>query len=217
MSNAAAGGHWDAYWRAFRQDVHQLLAWGYEDSTSRITPDDEEEVITAYIAEAIDRRIDDPRTPESFARYSIHNARFVSPRGQTGKRQLRLDLMLEQCGTRPKRRFVFEAKRLKTGSHPIGNYTGKEGLGRFVSGYYATTDPEAAMVGYIQNADVTYWLSELERIFTVHRSSEPDELRIVDGLRKIAVIPALENEWLSGHTRADGTRIGMFHILLRCS
>ena len=109
MSKSLVGGNWAIYQQAFREDVHQLLAWGYEDARSRITPDAEEEVITAFIAEGIDGRIDDLRTPERFSRYSIHNVHFVSPGGQTGKRQLKLDLMLEQCGIRPKHRFIFEA------------------------------------------------------------------------------------------------------------
>jgi len=217
MSKSAAGGDWDIYQQAFREDAHQLLAWGYADSRSRSTPDDEEEVISTYIAEAIDRRLDDPRTQESFTRYSIHNVHFVSPGGQTGKRQLRLDLMLEQCGIRPKRHFVFEAKRLKTGSHPIGDYTGKDGLGRFVSGLYAASDPEAAMVGYMQNRDSLYWFSELERIFNDDESSGRRDLRIAERLRKISVVPDLATEWSSTHTRTRSNPIRVFHIYLDCS
>lgn len=215
MSTGALANDWDLYQRAFRIDVHQLLAWGYADSRSRITADDEEEVITTYIAEAIDHRIDDPCTPEKFTRYAIHNAHFVSPGGQTGKRQLKLDLMLEQCGIRPKRHFVFEAKRLKTGSHPIGKYTGDEGLGCFVGGLYAANDPEAAMVGYMQNADAAYWFSELERVFSEDESNGRD-LRVAERLRKNVVVPDLPNEWSSDHTRTNGSPIRVFHLFVGC-
>lgn len=217
MSNGRACDDWDIYQRAFREDAHQLLAWGYADSRNRIGPDNEEEVITAYIAEAIDRRIDDPRTPESFTRYSIHNVHFVSPGGQTGKRQLKLDLMIEQCGIRPKRHFVFEAKRLKTGSHPIGEYTGKDGLGRFVSGRYAAEDPEAAMVGYMQNRDASHWFSELGRVFSNDEASGKKALRVTEQLREITVIHELKDEWASAHLRSNRTQILVFHVLLDCS
>jgi hypothetical protein len=217
MSNELAGGDWDVYFQAFREDAHKLLAWGYADSRKHITADDDEEVITTYIARAIDQRIDDAGTPDKFSRYSIHNVHFVSPGGQTGKRQLKLDLMLEQCGIRPKRHFVFEAKRLKTCSHPIGKYTGADGLGRLVTGRYAARHPEAAMVGYIQNSDAAYWFSELDRAFTGDQSSGVNTLRIVDRLRKIRVLPELLNEWSSTHNRPSGTRIRVFHILLNCS
>jgi hypothetical protein len=217
MSTRALANDWDTYQRAFRIDAHQLLAWGYADSHNSITAEAEEEVITAYIAKAIECRIDDPRTPESFTRYSIHNVHFVSPGGQTGKRQLKLDLMLEQCGIRPKRHFVFEAKRLKTRSHPIGDYVGKDGLGRFVFGQYAASDPEAAMLGYIQNRDATYWFSELERIFSDDESSGHRSLRIAKGLRKVSVVSDMLNEWSSIHDRTRRKEILMFHVFLDCS
>ena len=217
MSDLRSGDDWNIYQQAFRENVHHLLAWGYGDCRSRTGPNDEEEVITAYIAEAVDDRINDPRTPETYTRYSVHNVHFVSPGGQTGKRLLRLDLMLEQCGIRPKRHFVFEAKRLKTGSHPIGEYTGPNGLGRFVAGFYATNDPEAAMVGYMQNRDASYWFSELERVFSNDESRGDGTLRIVERLRRSTVVRELGDEWTSQHLRLNRSSIRVFHILLDCS
>ena len=217
MSNGRSGDDWDIYQQAFREDAHQLLFWGYADSRNRIGPDDEEEAITAYIAEAIKLRINAPLTPEKFCRYAIHNAHFVSPAGQTGKRQLKLDLMLEHTGIKPHRHFVFEAKRLKTGSHSIGKYTGDEGLGCFVGGLYAATDPEAAMVGYMQNRDAPYWFSELERVFSEDETNGRRDLRIAERLRKNVVVPDLPNEWASTHTRTNGSPMHVFHIFVECS
>lgn len=217
MSTAEIANDWDTYQRAFRTDVHQLLAWGYADSRSHITADAEEEVITADIAEAIYHRINAPGTPEKYCRYAIHNAHFVSPTGQTGKRQLKLDLMLEQTGIKPHRHFVFEAKRLKTGAHPIGKYTGDEGLGAFTAGLYGANDPEAAMIGYIQNRDASYWFSELERVFAEDESNGKKALKITERLRKITVVRELADEWASEHQRPNRVPIHVFHILLNCS
>jgi len=51
---------WNTYDQSFREDAHQLLAWGYQDARRLITPDREETEITGFIAEAIEARLDSP-------------------------------------------------------------------------------------------------------------------------------------------------------------
>ena len=51
------GTIWDTYDQSFREDAHQLLAWGYQDARQLITSDREETDITGFITEAIQARL----------------------------------------------------------------------------------------------------------------------------------------------------------------
>src|SRR5438067_2223501 len=104
---------WSNYLVAFRRDAHQLLVWGYEDARPLIKPDHEEEEITGFIAEAIDRRLDDPATPDYWDRYDIREEPRVRNSGKTGKRRKRLDIIVRSSAMKPRPEFMFEAKRLK--------------------------------------------------------------------------------------------------------
>jgi hypothetical protein len=207
---------WSSYDQSFREDVHQLLAWGYQDSLTLIDSEREETEITGFIAEAIQTRLDSFEIDERFDRYSIKDDNPIPGEGRTGKRKMRIDIIIE-CSLRPRAkirpRYVFEAKRLRRPSHGLSTYVGDEGLLRFVQSRYAADCPEVAMVGYVQTDDVTYWVTALKKKFDVDSAGQ---LRIVEALSKISVIPDIVDEWASIHARQSGRHITICHLLLNC-
>lgn len=207
---------WSSYDQSFREDVHQLLAWGYQDSLALIGPEKEETEITGFIAEAIQKRLDSFEIDERFDRYSIKDDNPAPGEGRTGKRRRRLDIIIE-CGLRPRTkirpRYVLEAKRLRRHSHGMSTYVGEEGLLRFVHGRYAGDCPEVAMVGYMQTDDSTYWVTALKKEFD---DDSTGQFCVASALTKINVIPDFVDEWTSVHTRSNGSQITICHLLLNC-
>ncbi len=204
---------WLRYDQSFREDAHQLLAWGYQDSRGLLTCDLEETEITGCIADAIQARLDAPQTEERFDRYTIKEDNPVSGEGRTGKSRMRIDIIIEANRPRPRPRYVFEAKRLRKPSHPISKYVGSEGLMRFIGDRYAPGCPEAGLIGYVQTDTVEHWITELERQF----SQKPvNRFRITEKLCKTLVIGSLPNTWASNHNRVSGSPITIFHLLLDC-
>jgi hypothetical protein len=204
----------DAYDYGFRRDAHQLLAWGHQDASPQIHCDLMEEEITGLIVEAIDRRIDDPTTPEKFLRYYIEEEKPISVEGRTGKSRRRLDLVVVSGHSRPRPKYVFEAKRLKKSDCTIGDYVGEDGLQCFIKGVYASEYPEAAMIGYIQNANAGYWEKELNRSFD---KDKQNNLAIKQALVKAPFLDSMPDVWVSEHKREQSISIIVYHIFLNCS
>jgi hypothetical protein len=202
----------NAYDYGFRRDAHQLLAWGYQDALPEIHCNLTEEDITGQIVKAIEERLDDPDTPERFDRYSIDEEKPIIGEGRKGKHRRRLDLVVVSGYNRPRPKYIFEAKRLRKNSCPMGNYVGKDGLQCFVKGVYALQYPEAAMVGYVQSDAASYWESELKRRF-----NNDNDLRITQALEKAPVLPCIPDVWVSQHEREAGGSITVYHIFLDCS
>ena len=202
----------NAYNNKFRQDAHQLVAWGYQDALSQIHSDLVEEEITGLIVEAIEKRLDDPYTPERFERYSIDEEKPIAVEGRKGKRRRRLDLVVVSGHFRPRPKYIFEAKRLRKNGYPIGKYVGEGGLQCFVKGVYASEHPEAAMIGYLQSDNAIYWETELHRSF-----KDSSDLCIKQLLQKAQVLFSMPDVWTSEHEREDNDSIVIYHIFLDCS
>lgn len=214
MMQESISSNWvDLYNEFFRRDAHQLLAWGYEDARYKIKADNEETDITGFIAENIDNRFSDPNTPSRFERYSLSEDKPIPGENRTGKSRRRLDLVIECSLGKPRPKYIFEAKRLSKGKVTIGDYTGEEGLQRYVYGIYASQYPEAAMIGCIQSDNSNYWLNELQRKFD---NDSNKSLCIIKNLTKVEIVPSLTNEWFSKHNRTTGNAITVYHILLDC-
>jgi len=203
-----------SYDYGFRRDAHQLLAWGYQDALAKIHCDLQEEEITGLIAEAMEKRLDNPSTPEKFDRYSIDEEKPIAVEGRKGKKRRRLDLVVVSSHNRPRPKYIFEAKRLRKNSYPIGKYIGKDGLQCFVKGIYASQHPEAAMIGYVQSDVASYWESELKRSFD---NDTKNNLCIKKLLQKVQVLSSMPDVWVSEHIRTTGDSIIMYHIFLNCS
>ncbi len=206
--------YFSTYHRLFRVHVHQLIVWGYEDGRRRIGSADEEEPdITSFICEAIEDRLRDPRCPNWCRRYDVKENPPVRHKGRTGKAKLKPDVIIVGVAIRGMPEFVFEAKRLGTGSHGVSEYLGSEGMGCFIAGVYAARYGEAGMLGYVQRESIAYWRSELRS--AIERRSASLCLRCPQ--RETSVIDALPGEWVSEHERgAVGRPLAVCHILLDC-
>jgi len=217
MSEPRHDAMWSLYLDKIREDAHQLLAWAYMDVRSSLNGDTTEPVMTSLLADAMRARLDyHPDTPASFESYSIHPEDPVSPRGETGREQLRLDIAIQLNGVRPRGVFVFEAKRLRTNGFPIGLYSGAGGVRCFIDDRYAQHCREAAMIACWQNGSLPYWLKELRRTIDEDRALVEPLMRVLEGLRQAAVVPDLPDEWETTHKRVSGNRLRLFHIFLDC-
>lgn len=207
---------WKSYDQSFREDAHQLLAWGYQDSLTLITPEREETEITGFVAEAIQAKLDSFEIDERFDRYAVKDDNPVPGESRIGKHRRRMDIIIEgshRPRRKPRPKYIFEAKRLSRQSHGIGKYLGDDGLLRFIQNRYAPDFPEGAMVGYVQTDDVTYWVAALKKHFTAESSGQ---FRLLSNLSEISIIPDLVDEWSSLHNRLSGTNIAIYHIFLNC-
>ena len=203
---------WKHYGVTARRHVHQLLEWGYIGARSDIKTEHDETDITGLIAEAIQHRLNTDAPPQ-YDRYSVADDTAEPGEGRTGKSRRRADIVVERTGSRPRLRYIIEAKRLRRGSHPLSKYLGSEGLGRFVRGAYAPHALEAAMVAYVQSPYVKDWEAELSAAFG---GPERAELSVTTGLSSEVVVAGLPHSWVSTHSRPSGSEITVFHILLDC-
>ena len=211
------GAGWSTYEQSFREDAHQLLAWGYRDARKLIGPDREETEITGFIAEAIQARLNSPGIDERFDRYSLKDDNPVPGEGRMGKSRMRIDIIIES-NSRPRHKprpwYTFEAKRLCRPSHPISKYVGQEGILRFVQGRYAADCPEVVMLGYVQTDTANHWIAELTKRF---ENDSANQLSITQTLSHVTIHSDLTDEWSSNHKRVNGAPLTMFHLFLDCS
>jgi hypothetical protein len=205
---------WRIYDQSFREDAHQLVAWGYWDSRTLLTASLEETEITGFISEAIQNRLNSTQTPERFERYSVKEDNPTPGEGRTGKRRMRIDIIIEAGRPIPRPKYIFEAKRLSKPNHPISTYTGEEGLMRLITDRYAADCPEAGMIGYLQTDSSSYWMTQLEEQF---ENDSAKQFRLTGKLSKESITPDLTDVWSSGHTRASGSPITIFHLFLACT
>ncbi len=220
MMREGLTAEWDDYLAVLREDAHQLLAWGYADTRAELPTARDEYDLMGLIAQAMDRRTNDPRTPERFSLYSVRPEHPFSPCGERGKDRRKLDIQIERSG-RPKRYFTFEAKRLRDDtrasvSASLAHYLGEEGVGRFVGGYYATESTEAAMVGCVQAHNPTFWFDRVEKAFAEDRASGKNVFRLREDFRREPVIPDIPDEAVTVHERNALPPLRLYQVFLDC-
>lgn len=216
MSNGALNELWGVYGEAFCLHSHQLLAWAYADVRPRLNADLKEPAITGLLAEAMKLRLNHPDTPDEYDHYWPGDQEPHSPNGELGNDRLRFDITIIRNGIKPRISFIFEAKRLRTGGFPIGEYVGDGGMGDFIECRYGADHPEAAMVALFQNRDVAYWHNELKRVFNKDQAAETPLLGIHERLSGIVIINDLPDELQSIHRRSNAVKIRLYHIFLNC-
>lgn len=218
MASPQRNSEWFRFYSgAFLRDVHQLLAWGYYDAQQQNETHSLalEENITGEIVQAIKRRLDDLATPRKFTtHYFVDDESHVRESDKLGKERQRIDIVIVCSAKLPRPEFMFEAKLLRKNGFPISLYIGDGGMQCFIRGEYAASYPAAGMIGYIQSDDANRWFNELERKFN---EDMHDNLRIRSSLKKIEVLSALKDEWVSRHYRENNTDIQLFHIFLDCT
>ena len=200
------------YPRSFRIQVHQLIAWGYEDARQLIKSNNEQETaITGFIAEAIEDRLVANCT-SWFNHYSVKDDPPIRKRGSSGRSRPRTDLVI-QANFMGRPEYIFEAKRLRRNGYGADKYIGSEGMGRFVSGLYASKYDEAGMLGYVQSDSLVHWQGKVKA--AIDSNSYP--LCLKSTQHDEAVIDYFPLEWVSKHDRASlGRSIDVSHILLDC-
>ncbi len=201
----------DQYWPSFRRDVHQLIAWGYEDAKDKILWDNEEPDITGFIVEAIQDRLRSPSCPSWCDRYSLKENNPVPSKGRKGKHRKMPDIIIESTVS-PRPEYIFEAKPLRKKGYRERVYLSKEGLQRFIEGDYASRYLEAAMIGYVRCDTVAVWVGRLKKAI------DKDEIALMlrSPQQEVQVIDAFQNEWMSEHERLSGENIRIYHIILNC-
>jgi len=204
----------EEYWPPFRQHVHELLAWGYEDAKRRILQHHEEEEITGFITEAIQNRLVTSDCPRWCERYALKENNPVPGKGLTGKRRKVPDFIFELT-VPPRPEYIFEAKRLRTESSFREGYYFQKGLARFLREEYASRYLEAGMIGYMQCDTSNEWIERLKR-YLQHDAEHDGKLNVKLSLYDVQVFPAIFQEWVSEHTRPTGNDIAIYHILLNC-
>jgi hypothetical protein len=201
----------EVYVRAIKIQVHQLIAWGYQDARYLIKSDSEEPSITGFIKEAINNRLraDCPRWCNI---YYVVEEQPVQISGLTGKRRPRTDIIIGITSHR-RPEYIFEAKRLSKNGFGVKKYIGVEGIGRFVEGKYASRYSEAAMLGYIQSDSLSLWQSKLKEAI----DNNANELYLISAQHNEIIINDFPLEWVSTHDRIIlGYPIDIYHILLDC-
>jgi hypothetical protein len=211
------GAIWDAHLEAMRLHAHQLLAWAHADARSVLHDELDEPAITGLLGDAMKARLDAPETPHEYDLYEIGDQVPISPSGQMGNDRLRLDLCVIRSGVKPRIRYIYEAKRLRTRGFPIGRYVGRSGIGDFLEGRYGAENPEAVMIGLFQNKDAGYWQKELHRSFDEDDTSTHGFLKVLERLAPVHILESFPNELQSVHRRRDTSPIRLFHIFLDCT
>ena len=197
-------------WAAFRRHSHDLLAIGYREALPRIRNEpDEETDITGYICVGLKKWL--RSNPGKYDSYDVHDDPHVELPGKTGKRRPRADIIITYtAGIRPE--FCFEAKRLHRTKAVAARYTDAGGMGCFISGRYAGSYAEVAMIGYVQTDTLERWHGELqERV-----RNEADDLKLEHAEACVKFESAFPMEWASTHRREGRSAIRVLHIPLDC-
>lgn len=197
-------------WAAFRRHSHDLLTIGYREALPQIhSGPDEETDITGYICTGLKKWLRE--NPGKYDGFDVHDDPPLELAGKTGKRRPRADIIITYAaGIRPE--FCFEAKRLHRTRAISAHYTNDGGMGCFISGRYASSYVEAAMIGYVQTDTPGRWHSELqERV-----QKEAVDLNLEGTEIFVKFTSAFPLEWASTHRREKYGPIRLFHIILDC-
>ncbi len=197
-------------WTAFRRHSHNLLAIGYREALPRIRAESDEETdITGYICVAMKEWL--RANPGKYDGFDVHDDPPVEQAGKTGKRRPRTDIIITYAaGVRPE--FCFESKRLHRTKAVAARYTGAGGMGCFISGRYASSYAEAAMIGYVQTDTMERWCAGLQQ----RVQNEAVDLVLESTNSSLTFESAFPLEWASTHRRAGLSPVKLFHIVLDC-
>lgn len=194
-------GNAAVYRHRFVRTVHDVLAAGY----SLLRPADlaasAEPAITGLLVECMRRVLESRACPPGAEHFAIHDDPPQAFAGTEGNRRPRVDIVVERAepGRRP--RFHFEAKRLVS-RDSTNDYVGGRGMGRFLSGRYASDEASAGMLGYVQVESPETWASRLGAAIGSSWTRHEIDARLRDTFR-------------SHHLRA-GQPFELFHVLLVC-
>lgn len=186
---------------------------GYSRLERSALPNLDEPEISGLICESIEAVFDDAKSPDWVDGYSIHDDPPVHDRKRQGTHRRRVDLKLQSHRSRPRLRFCFEAKSLKTSSS-VSEYLGKDGLGRFLDGSYSSDQTIGGMIAYVQTENCDEWCSKI----VAKLDTEAHKIGR-GGMWTLATITNdLPHTYRTIHKRAKRlTNITIIHTLLDCT
>ena len=204
-------GNRSPYRKSLINRSHQILKMGYDGLDHSSFANCEEEEITGRLSQAMQDSLEKVNAPLWSKNFSVHEEVPVNDDEREGKRRLRIDIEVMQHQYGPRPRFRFEAKRLKN-ADSRNRYLGHNGLGRFLDGRYASTDPDAGMLGYVQEATVQQHALALGELLSA--SNESYAVVPNQGWTDNAVITGLDS-FRTLHNRRNGLpQIMILHTLL---
>ncbi|HZN93561.1 MAG TPA: hypothetical protein VFB81_12695 [Myxococcales bacterium] len=202
------------YRRIFVTRAHQLLEMAWRQTEPGSLRELQEPEITGELVRRMDEIIDDPGAPRWTRHLSVHDDPPSNVPGRLGSARRRLDIKIVSAQRSPRSRFSFEAKRLGD-SHPVADYLGDEGLGRFLIGDYARDEADAGMLGYVQSGTPSDWATKLGEKIT----NEPKRFGLVSGSSwQHQPFPnGPSHTYHTRHTRRKvGGHIEVYHTLMAC-
>jgi len=205
---------WTSYGEQFKQGAFQLVLWGYQGARNKFGSDSAEEVISGHIVKAMKDKLSDLNTPDEFVHFFADCETPVHSSTRIGKQRRRIDIFVESSAFRPRLKYFFEAKRLKRPTFRIPAYVGKDGMELFIDGEYAAEEMQGGMIGYVQSDAPSFWEPLLDKAIT---DDKRKKLSVTQGLTRTTVIPSLSDTWLTGHRRANGTDLVLYHLFFDCT
>ncbi len=202
-----------AYRNAFVTHVHILLWMGYSRLKRSALSNLDEPEISGLICGNIEDVFDDADSPNWVDDYEIHDDPPVHDPKRRGKHRRRVDIKLKSRRTRPRLRFCFEAKSLKSSSG-VSGYLGKEGLGRFLDGSYSPDQVIGGLIAYVQTEDCKKWCAKI----ATKLDTKTHKLGRGGKWTSTVITSDLSHTYQTIHRRPKRlTNITVIHTLLDCA
>ncbi len=134
----------------------------------------------------------------------------------TGTGYVEIDICVLH-GYEPRCYFGIEAKKLNTTSpqgkreSQAGDYAGKEGMGCFVDGRYASYQCEGAMLGYVMDGDCARAKSSISE--AIHKRAAALRVPVPCPLEPARALPAYPDAFETRHN-LDRGEFTLHHLLL---
>ena len=211
--NGIAKSKVNAYRKTFVSHVHILLSMGFARLQQSPLPSLDEPDISGLLCEQIEDVMDDESSPEWVDDYEVHDDPPVHKPKRKGKHRRRVDIKLKSRRTRPRLRFCFEAKSLKS-NRSVGEYLGTDGLGRFLDGSYSSDQPIGGMLAYVLTDSCEEWRRKIESRVdrTKHKLGRDGEWSAT------SICAELRETYRTVHKRPKKlSNIAIIHTLLDCT
>lgn len=150
------------YQTSFIRHSHEVLKMGYKLMDYTQYSHHKEEQITGELVHAMQVALQKRGAPRWSKHFWASEEIRVNKGNRLGSRRRRIDIeiMKSQAGPRP--RLRFESKRLNN-TASRREYLGKDGLGCFLDGRYASEDNVAGMIGYVQQGAIISHAQSLQQ------------------------------------------------------
>lgn len=153
------------YREAFRKHCFELIHTGYRCLDPASLHDAEEPAVTGELIRAIQEGMDFPGCPEWYAQIAVKDNLPLNVSGKQGKNRPLVDMGFEHTSSRPRWRYLIEAKwvgKSKTSLGSVKGYLGSEGIGCFLSGKYTVDNQQAGMLAYVHSDDEATWAQKIQ-------------------------------------------------------